>query len=99
MRTPSTANPAISGKSDGAAAETDALKRSSTHSVVKGETSPRLPHERDESSDSGTSPPRDVMRQAAQDLESGKMQTDRGEATDQLYARTLRGSKGDKPSN
>ena len=52
-----------------------------------GEPSPRLPHERDESSDSGTSAPRDVMRRAKKDLDSGKQPTDRSEATDVAYQR------------
>lgn len=55
-----------------------------------GEQAPRLPHEHDESSDSGTSAPRDVMRQAKEDLDSGKQATDRGEATDAAYQRQKR---------
>ncbi len=55
-----------------------------------GERAPRLPHEHDESSDSGTSEPRDVMRQAKEDLDSGKQPTDRGEATDAAYQRQKR---------
>ena len=58
-----------------------------TRTTSEGEPVPRLPHERDESSDSGTSEPRDVMRQAKEDLDSGKVQTDRGEATDAAYQR------------
>jgi hypothetical protein len=56
-----------------------------TRSAVDGEEAPRQAHERDESSDSGTTAPRDVMRQAEADLASGKQQTDRGEATDAAY--------------
>ena len=56
-----------------------------TNSAVQGEEAPRQPHERDESSDSGTSEPRDVIRQAKADLDEGKRQTDRGEATDATY--------------
>ncbi|MDP9109637.1 MAG: hypothetical protein M3N23_11280 [Pseudomonadota bacterium] len=37
---------------------------------------PRLPHERDESDDSQTSPSRKVMEQAATDIESGQVDTD-----------------------
>jgi hypothetical protein len=69
-------------------------RRGRTDANVEGRTAPRLPHERDESSDSGTAPPDPLMRQAADDVASGKRATDRGEATDALYARTLRGDKG-----
>jgi hypothetical protein len=61
---------------------------------VKGEAAPRLPHERDESSDSGSAGADPLMRQAAEDVESGKRPTDRSEATDALYGRTLRGQRG-----
>ena len=69
-------------------------RRSTTHATVAGERAPRLPHEHDESSDSGTAAPDPLMRQAADDIESGKRPTDRGEATDALYGRTLRGERG-----
>ena len=49
-----------------------------------------MPHERDESSDSGTGAPSDVMRRAHDDVESGKSATDKGEATDEVYRRALR---------
>ena len=62
--------------------------------TVKGEAAPRLPHERDESSDSGSAGADPLMRQAAEDVESGKRPTDRSEATDALYGRTLRGERG-----
>lgn len=54
---------------------------------------PRLPHERDESSDSQTEPPaevREVGRQAAQDLQRGLVDTDRGPVLDRLYARQFK---------
>ena len=63
---------------------------SQTTVAQDGEKSPRLPHEHDESSDSGTSAPREVMRQAKKDLDSGKQPTDRGEATDAAYERQKR---------
>jgi hypothetical protein len=68
-----------------------AVRRSSTHSAVKGEVSPRLPHERDESSDSGIRPPDPLIEQAQKDVENGLENTDRSEATDDVYNRTLRG--------
>lgn len=78
--------------------EKGAEKSSSTRSSVKGQPSPRLPHERDESSDSGTGAPREIMKQAAADIENGLVATDRSEQTDELYARTLRGHV-DAPAN
>lgn len=56
---------------------------------------PRLPHERDESSDSLTGPRRDVIEHARRDLESGQQDTGRGPVTDRLYERTLRDEKGE----
>ena len=58
-----------------------------THAAIGGAAVPRLPHERDESSDSGESAPRDVIRQAHDDLESGKVDTDRGPPSDAAYQR------------
>jgi hypothetical protein len=68
---------------------------SGTHSQINGEHVPRMPHERDESSDSGRTAPRDIMKQAQEDAESDKVDTSRAEATDQAYGDNLRGSKGD----
>lgn len=62
-------------------------------------STPRLPHERDESSDSQTGPRRDVIEHARRDLESGRQDTGRGPVTDQLYERTLRGDEGDQPGS
>lgn len=42
-----------------------------------GTPAPRLPHERDESHDSQTDKPRDVIRQAHTDIEDGLVDTDR----------------------
>lgn len=47
-----------------------------------GRAEPRLPHEHDESPDSQQSPPRDVIEQAYEDVQSGQEDTD------------LRGSRG-----
>ena len=69
-------------------------KPSSTHAAVKGAVSPRLPHERDESSDSGTRAPDPKMEQAAKDVAAGIKGTDRGEVTDPIYEKNLRGSAG-----
>jgi len=56
-----------------------------------GESAPRLPHERDQSSDSqqtpdgtdGTTPA--VGRQALEDVERGLVDTDRAPVTDRVY--------------
>lgn len=61
-----------------------------TRARVKGCPAPRLPHERDESSDSVATEPSQVMQQAHADVQSGKTGSDRGEATDEVYRRTLR---------
>lgn len=94
MKTPSTADSREpSGPPAGPASDPAPGRRGSTHAAVEGETAPRLPHERDESSDSGTGAPNPVLREAAKDVESGRPSTDRGEVTDELYERTLRGKR------
>ena len=47
-----------------------------TAKPVSTDTTPRLPHEHDESSDSQSSPSREIMKQAAKDIESGQVDTD-----------------------
>jgi hypothetical protein len=42
----------------------------------KGDAKPRLPHERDESHDDVGHEPREVMKQAQKDIESGQVDTD-----------------------
>ena len=99
MKTPSTADSREpSGLPVDSAKDSTLARRSTTHANVKGETAPRLPHERDESSDSGTGKPDPLLRQAAEDIESGKRPTDRSETTDALYGRTLRGERGNPAS-
>lgn len=65
-------------------------RRARTHASVDGEPAPRLPHEHDESSDSGTGAPSEVMRRAHDDVVSGKSPTDKSETTDEVYRRSLR---------
>ncbi len=83
------------GKPVEPATDPQVAKPGSTHSSVTGEAAPRLPHEHDESSDSGTRPPDPLIEQAARDAESPKQETDRGETTDVVYGRHLRGAAGD----
>ena len=58
------------------------------------EGEPRLPHERDESSDSQDTPPSEKARQAHQDLDRGLPDTDKGPELDRLYRRNFRPAKG-----
>jgi hypothetical protein len=99
MRTPSTGNATRPDDENAQAADGNAdaradsgKARSSTLPDVHGRPAPRLPHERDESSDSGTGAPSEVMRRAHDDVASGKTGTDKGEATDAAYRRNLRGA-------
>jgi len=71
-------------------AETEPSARGKTASTVAGQPAPRLPHERDESSDSGAGAPGELTRRAHDDAVSGKTATDKGEATDVVYRRNLR---------
>ena len=53
-----------------------------------GDSAPRLPHERDQSSDSQPTPdgePTRVGKQGAADVERGLVDTDRGPVTDRVY--------------
>lgn len=53
-----------------------------------GESAPRLPHERDQSSDSQETQdgqPPEVGRRAHDDVERGVVDTDRGPVTDRVY--------------
>jgi len=54
------------------------------------QSKPRLPHERDESSDSQQSEPRPKIRQAHDDLVSGKVDTDRGTPAHDAYQKQKR---------
>ena len=91
MKTPSTADSRErSGLPADPATDPALARRSATHASVEGESAPRLPHEHDESSDSGASAPNPIMREAAKDVASGRPSTDRDEVTDDLYQRTLR---------
>lgn len=75
-----------------------------TRTVRDGQAQPRLPHERDESSDSqnddaANEPGREVGEQALADLKAGRVDTDRGPVMDRLYRRNLRrnGAKDRRP--
>ena len=53
--------------------------------ALAGKRGPLLPHERDESVEKTDAAPRKIMQQAKADLDSGKVATDRSEATDAAY--------------
>jgi hypothetical protein len=94
VRTPSTGNASPPDRGQ-ELAETDKPRpsRGKTSPNVAGRPAPRLPHERDESSDSGgVGTPSDLMRRAHDDAASGKTATDKSEATDAVYRHNLRRS-------
>jgi hypothetical protein len=55
---------------------------------------PRLPHERDESSDSQQHQVPQVTRQAAKDMARGLRDTSRAEASDEVYREQQRDAQG-----
>nr|WP_145548281.1 hypothetical protein [Variovorax boronicumulans] len=63
-----------------------AADRGTTRTVVDDDEALRLPHERDESSDSGVRAPNEFMRQAGRELASGQADPPRGPATQQRYS-------------
>jgi hypothetical protein len=101
VRNPSTGGPATPTQATDARSGRDAPKagqarrrrdsRAETRANVEGNTAPRTPHERDESSDSGTAAPSDLMKKGHDDVVAGKTGTDKGEVTDAVYRRSLRG--------
>ncbi|MBC7956002.1 MAG: hypothetical protein H7Y33_09060 [Cytophagales bacterium] len=59
-----------------------------TSPSIEQEPVPRLPHERDESSDSQIGgEPRPIIQQAHDDVMAGRVDTDRGVPMDQAYKR------------
>jgi hypothetical protein len=59
-----------------------------TKPAQQEEPVPRMPHERDESSDSQRSmEPSPLMRKAHDDIEAGRVDTDRGKPMDETYQR------------
>lgn len=60
--------------------------RGTTRTVVQDDEPLRLPHERDESSDSGVRAPSEGMRQAGRELQAGQADAPRGPATQRRYS-------------
>ena len=81
------------------------MKTTSTRNAEprKGGDSPRLPHERDESSDSGAGGQSSTGRIAHDDAESAREETDRSKESDATYRDNLRGktpgAERDKPAD
>jgi hypothetical protein len=95
MKASSTGNFQQPGESKPAEDDTGhSARRSGTQATVNGAPSPRMPHERDESSDSGTGAPSDIMHIAHDDAESNKVGTDKGEQTNAVYDRLRSGMPG-----
>lgn len=63
-----------------------------TRSATETGPTPRLPHEHDESSDSQTGGVRPIIKQAHDDLASGKVDTDRNLPMQRAYERQKDGS-------
>ena len=85
MKTPSTGNFRPDRQESATTPADHPAGRSQTKTSVKGEPSPRLPHERDESSDSGTRRPDGLTKKAHDDAESDRVATDRSEETNATY--------------
>jgi len=68
-----------------------------TQAIIEKKSAPRLPHERDESSDSQATAPRGVMKQAHADVVSGKVDTDRGKPLDETYQKQKDSASDDTP--
>lgn len=72
----------------------EAVAAGLTRATQSGQRQPRLPHERDESSDSQTAAPGEgsgqAGRQAYEDLQRGMVDTDRGPLLDRLYRRLFK---------
>ncbi len=68
----------------------------STHAAVHGKPTPRLPHERDESADSGTREPDDIMKKAADDMDKGAVDRVRSPATQKHYSHLAKEAQADE---
>ena len=76
-----------------AASAMAAERQGKTRPRQGGGAVPRLPHERDESSDSQQGGVRPVIEQARRDLERGVVDTDRGGPADAAYQKQKLGAK------
>lgn len=86
MTTPSTADSSRTARPTEPIAESGAQGPGGTRPAVEGESAPRLPHERDESSDSAAGGPSEVGRKAADDAERGRTDPPRGPQTQRRYS-------------
>ncbi|MET0335938.1 MAG: hypothetical protein ABW190_16855 [Rhizobacter sp.] len=75
-------------KSNDTQAKSDDSRQGHTKPVQEHRSVPRMPHERDESSDSQVTPaPRPLMRKAHDDLAAGRVDTDRAAPMNDAYQR------------
>jgi hypothetical protein len=86
VTTPSTANAKDGGETVRPVVEAGAIDKNATHAVVKGEVAPRLPHERDQSPDSQSGEPSELIKKAADDMTSGQADEPPGPETQQHYS-------------
>jgi hypothetical protein len=71
------------------------VRRGATVPKGEHERLPRLPHEHDESADSQQpvpDPAQDIGRRAFDDLQAGRVDTDRGPVMDDVYRKAVRGT-------
>jgi len=64
-----------------------------TRTTTQAGVSPRMPHERDESSDSQIGATSGIVKQAYDDVQRGLTDTDRGPPMDEVYHRSVRSKK------
>ena len=69
-----------------------------TRTTTQAGVSPRMPHERDESSDSQIGASSGIVKQAYEDVRRGLTDTDRGPPMDEVYQRNLRSKKSKSKS-
>lgn len=79
------------------ASPTDRPPQGETLPVMSEGSAPRLPHERDESSSSQGSAPREVIEQASKDIARGIQDSDLGPPMDDTYERAFRKDKANRP--
>ncbi len=78
--------------------KTASRKKSGMTETSSGQQArPRLPHERDESSDSQQEGVRPIIEQARQDIEAGRVDTDRGTPMNEAYKKQQSGGSQTGP--
>jgi len=88
----------VNSTADGAEPRRDAPETGLTLPSRHGQPEPRLPHERDESSDSHPGTDDERVKQAARDLENGLQDTGRTPVVTELARREFPPAKETKPT-